>query len=218
MNAVRTRPRHEGHDTQVSGAGRRIDATEPAGLADTFSVDRLGCSARRDTRSAGQQLPSPRGPLSHAVIKAISRPTGSFKAPIVRSDDVLTDEDFQLALYCCYELHYQGFAHVSDDWEWNPGLLTLRSQLEEVFERSLRAAVPDDGGVEAVDVPDALWGLSRDGGFSLSAWLLTHGTTVSCEGARNPPLRLPAEGSRPPHVGHSPFERSGQGSHGDDPG
>ncbi len=110
------------------------------------------------------------------MIKAISRPTGSFKAPIVRTDELLLNDDFQLALYCCYELHYQGFEHVSDDWEWNPGLLTLRSQLEEAFERSLRATVPDDCGVEAADVPDALWRLSRDGGFSLSEWLLQYGT------------------------------------------
>ena len=61
------------------------------------------------------------------MIKALARPPGCFRAPRLRTDDVLTDEDFQLALYCCYELHYQGFAGVSDDWEWNPGLLQLRS-------------------------------------------------------------------------------------------
>lgn len=95
--------------------------------------------------------------------------------PVVRTDEILIDEDFQLALYCCYELHYQGFEHVSDEWEWHPGLLTLRGQLEEAFERSLRSAVPDDSGVEAVDVADALWRLSGDDGFSLSEWLLKHG-------------------------------------------
>ena len=110
------------------------------------------------------------------MIKAISRPPGAFKVPIVRTDDVLIDEDVQLALYCCYELHYQGFEHVSDGWEWNPALLTLRGELEEAFERSLRAAVTDDSGVEAADVPDALWRMSRDGGFSLSEWLLQRGT------------------------------------------
>ena len=33
---------------------------------------------------------------------------GTFRAPHVRGGDVLTDEDFQLALYCCYELHLSG--------------------------------------------------------------------------------------------------------------
>ncbi len=41
---------------------------------------------------------------------------------------------------------------------------------------TLRAALPDARGVPAEDVPDALWRLSRDGGFSLSGWLLRHGT------------------------------------------
>ena len=65
---------------------------------------------------------------------------------------------------------------MSDGWEWDAGLLTLRGELEDAFEESLRAAVGDDSGVEASDVADALWRLSRDGGFSLSEWLRTHGT------------------------------------------
>jgi hypothetical protein len=131
---------------------------------------------RQFVGAATPHLPTPRGPISHAVIKALSRPTGTFKAPRVRTNEVLTDEDFQLALYCCYELHYQGFAHVSDYWEWNSSLLELRGQLEEVLERHLRAAVTNDSGIAAADVPDALWQLSRGNGFSLSAWLQQHGT------------------------------------------
>jgi len=110
------------------------------------------------------------------VFKALSRPPGPFKVPHVHTDEVLTDEDLQLALYCCYELHYQGFTQVSDHWEWNTGLLELRRELETAFETSLRAQLPDDSAVAAQDVPDALWQLSRDGGFSLSGWLLEHGT------------------------------------------
>ncbi len=147
----------------------------PAGVG---SVDRAGRPTCRGARKAGPRLPSPRGPLSHRLLKAISRPTGTFHAPSVRTDDVLVDEDFQLALYCCYELHYRGFEHVSDRWEWDPGLLTLRRELEETFESSLRAAITDDTGVDVADVPAALWRLSRDGGFSLSEWLLAHGTRV----------------------------------------
>jgi hypothetical protein len=47
-------------------------------------------------------------------------------------------EDLQLALYCCYELHYRGFADVSDDLEWDSRLIGFRSALERVFLRALR--------------------------------------------------------------------------------
>ena len=33
---------------------------------------------------------------------------------------MLDDEELQLTLYVCYELHCQGFDEVDDDWEWNP--------------------------------------------------------------------------------------------------
>ena len=55
------------------------------------------------------------------------------------------DEDLQLSLYCCYELHYQGLPGVSDDWEWEPSLLELRGCLEGAFEKRLHSALPDCG-------------------------------------------------------------------------
>ena len=144
-----------------------------AARATVTFAQRQGPAVRENDRRP--QLPSPRGPMSHEVIRALARPSGAIKAPFVRTDDALTDEDLQLALYCCYELHYQGFDHVSDDWEWNPSLLKVRSELEEAFERGLRAALPDESGIAAGEVPDALWQLNGDDGFSLSRWLLEHG-------------------------------------------
>jgi hypothetical protein len=44
--------------------------------------------------------------------------------------DPLADDDLQLALYLCYELHYRGLERVSPDWEWSPRLLEFRSTLE----------------------------------------------------------------------------------------
>ena len=137
------------------------------------STERKG-RAERQFVATKPQLPSPRGPLSHEVIKALSHPRGVFRTPPVRTNEALTDEDLQLALYCCYELHYQGFANVSDEWEWNPCLLQLRAQLEDVFEKELRATLSDDN-VAAPEVADALWQLTRDDGFSLSGWLQQHG-------------------------------------------
>ena len=147
-------------------------------LMDVIAAPPQEQSVSRAVFERGPQLPSPRGPISHAVIKALSRPSGSFRTPRVRTDEVLTDEDFQLALYCCYELHYQGFAGVSDDWEWNPDLLQLRNQLERVFEGSLRLALPDDSSVAASEVPEVLWQLAGGSGFSLSGWLQHHGTRL----------------------------------------
>jgi hypothetical protein len=140
---------------------------------------RAGAAQRAHTcrvGTVGARLPCPRGPISHAVLKAIARPTGVLRLPRVRTDDPLTDEDFQLALYCCYELHYQGFAGVSDEWEWNPALLQLRSELEGRFESGLREAIPDDGGVATAEVPAVLWHMTRSSGFSLSSWLQQYGT------------------------------------------
>ena len=91
-----------------------------AARATVTFAERQGPAVRENDRRP--QLPSPRGPMSHEVIRALARPSGAIKAPFVRTDDALTNEDLQLALYCCYELHYQGFDHVSDDWEWNPSL------------------------------------------------------------------------------------------------
>jgi len=64
-------------------------------------------------------------------------------APPVRTPaDPLADEDLQLALYLCYELHYRGLPGVADEWEWEPSLLALRRDMEAVFESALREAVP----------------------------------------------------------------------------
>jgi hypothetical protein len=51
--------------------------------------------------------------------------------------DPLADEDLQLALYVCYELHYRGFDGVHPEWEWEPTLLGLRRRLERIFEDAL---------------------------------------------------------------------------------
>jgi hypothetical protein len=99
--------------------------------------------------------------------------------PAVRADPAQADphgDDLQLALYCCYELHYRGFAGVPDEREWEPGLLALRRELERVFEGALRADVTAADGsreevtaeldallVEPVDGRGPSWHLRRHG-------------------------------------------------------
>jgi hypothetical protein len=62
--------------------------------------------------------------------------------------------DLQLALYCCYELHYRGFTGVGDDLEWDADLLGFRGALERVFLDALRADV--EPGTDVAAELDAL--------------------------------------------------------------
>ena len=92
--------------------------------------------------------------------------------------DPLSDEDLQLALYLCYELHYRGLPGVSDEWEWEPSLLALRRQLEARFEAGLLDALgAPEGDVAAEDMDVALRAVeAADEAPSLSRHLERHGT------------------------------------------
>jgi hypothetical protein len=83
-------------------------------------------------------LPTPRGPLSHALLGALARDPHRLRAPELSApEEPLADEDLQLALYLCYELHYRGLPRVADEWEWEPSLIALRRRLEARFEAAL---------------------------------------------------------------------------------
>ncbi|MGH3886697.1 MAG: iron-containing redox enzyme family protein [Pseudonocardiaceae bacterium] len=99
-------------------------------------------------------LPTARGPLSTVVLDALRGATAvpSWPADVEQADPC--GEDLQLALYCCYELHYRGFAGVADELEWDLGLLGLRRDLERSFLTALRADVP--GGTDVAAEVDAL--------------------------------------------------------------
>src|ERR1700689_1905534 len=85
-------------------------------------------------------LPWPRGPLSATVVSALQRQPGTLGAtPPLTNLDALSDDDFQLALYLCYEMNYRGLAKA--EWEWDPGLLNFRTELERVFEERLREEI-----------------------------------------------------------------------------
>jgi hypothetical protein len=87
-------------------------------------------------------LPEPRGELSAHVLEHLGPDLGAVPAlDPAAPDDALADDDLQLALYACYELHYRGFDGVHPEWEWEPSLLALRRRLERVFEAALVASV-----------------------------------------------------------------------------
>jgi hypothetical protein len=117
-------------------------------------------------------LPSPRGETTAALLAALARAPHHVRPIALPSGaDPLADEDLQLALYLCYELHYRGLPGVDDRWEWSPSLLALRAALEERFEAALREEVGDVGpapapedmdlALRAVDEADAAPSLSR---------------------------------------------------------
>ena len=102
------------------------------------------------------QLPEPRGAMSAWLVDLLREPAGPLgSTPPVGGDDPLIGEDFQLALYVLYELHYRGFDGVDPDWEWEPSLLGFRAALERRFEDAVRAvAGPVDTTCD--DVPGKL--------------------------------------------------------------
>jgi Iron-containing redox enzyme len=125
------------------------------------------------------RLPAANGPLSMAVRRSLTEPAP--RDQLTRIGASVRDSDpygldLQLALYMCYELHYRGFAGVDPDWEWNPGLLHLRGQMERAFLAGVRR---DVGHIEpdqtAAAEMDALT-IESPEGTGPSYWLRDSGT------------------------------------------
>lgn len=127
---------------------------------------------------SGPVSPAHRGPLSAAVLTALQRHPGSLgPVPPLAGVDVLANDDLQLALYCCYELHYRGLGGTDPGWEWDPALLGFRADMEQVFFRRLRDEVGPFSQDRMGDVSGALVEMIADtSGPSLSTFLLESGT------------------------------------------
>ena len=125
-------------------------------------------------------LPTPRGPLSAALLADLTSGTTLSPATLALADQAartpvpLADDDLQLALHTCYELHYRGFPEVDERWEWDPDLLRLRAVLEDRFEAALHEAadhwVDDVPAEESVDRQLAAM-VAADDGPSLSSFM-----------------------------------------------
>src|SRR5947209_4424226 len=91
----------------LPASGRRTPTAARAGLPG-------GCRSASWPGNRGRApnmvgLPSARGELSAALLAALTEPPHALDVPAVPAiADPIGDEDLQLALYLCYELHYRG--------------------------------------------------------------------------------------------------------------
>jgi hypothetical protein len=131
---------------------------------------------------AGVLLPAS-GAISELVAGLLKAPADSARdadaieeiAGLVAAvEDPVGDDDLQLALYLCFELHYRGFDGVDPAWEWNPELLTIRAGLERAFLDSLEASLAPIEPVHPPRLGEELFRLEAvDEGISLSRYLET---------------------------------------------
>jgi hypothetical protein len=129
------------------------------------------------------RLPKPRGPLSAALCADLSAGSilsastpATAETLAAGSADPLTDDDLQLALAICYELHYRGFDEVADAWEWDPELLRLRALLEQRHLSALRQLVGAPAVTEGPVDQQLAALIAADDGPSLSRYLAREGT------------------------------------------
>lgn len=118
-------------------------------------------------------LPDKRGPLSEWVLDRLQG-RGSLAVPEVPANGGL-DDDLQLALYLCYESHYSTLPGISEDVEWDPVMIALRTSMERSFETSLRELVgPDTPEGHVQELLPLI--IESDTGPSLSAHMESVGT------------------------------------------
>jgi hypothetical protein len=125
------------------------------------------------------RLPAPRGNVSELLVAQLAGEVHRLRPPkLAAFHDPLRDEDLQLSLYLCYELHYRGFPGVDERWEWEASLLALRRELEAQFEHALLATVAAPDVAPPADTMDvALRAIAEsDSAPSLSAHLERDGT------------------------------------------
>jgi hypothetical protein len=120
-------------------------------------------------------LPPPRGPQSTWLFGHLHGQGGPPPQSVtVDRGEPWADEDLQLTLWCCYELHYRGFDDTDPDAEWDPEVLALRARLEQPWEHWLWStyAPASPGG----DQPSRLLRklVDADEGPGLTAYLHRH--------------------------------------------
>jgi hypothetical protein len=114
------------------------------------------------------KLPPSRGCLSSWLVTTLTGadPARQDHGPVppvplmVAGRPAWHDDDLQLALWCCYELHYRGFDDVDERWEWNPAVIGFRGTLEQRWLAGLRVFA-SHGPAPSAAVADMLTGMTR---------------------------------------------------------
>ncbi len=112
------------------------------------------------------RIPEARGAASTALLELLPQAPNSesidalalaVQDALGQTTGILADDDLQLTLFCLYELHYSGIDVAHAEWEWEPGLISIRREIERTFEAALRDVVElpsleprDSDGVAAV--------------------------------------------------------------------
>jgi hypothetical protein len=150
----------------------------------------MSSSHRGAVESSERIFPmSSRGPLSRWLMDELQTPPSGVDAAagftrvaedaLRATTDVVRDEDIQLTLFVLYGLHYGSITSVSDQWEWQPALISGRAVLEAAFEAAVRARVdvPPMPEARSEDVARLLGELtSAEGGPSLSRFVAKRAT------------------------------------------
>jgi hypothetical protein len=157
-------------------------------------------------------LPQPRGEVSELLLAELQSEVHTLPScPVTIPSDVLADEDVQLALYLCYELHYRGLPGVDPEWEWEPSLLALRAVLEALFDRGLvelagppgESAGPEDIDLALRSIADAEEGPSlsafveRDASLDQMLEFMVHRSAYQLKEADPHSFALPRLSGRP---------------------
>lgn len=129
---------------------------------------------------ATSKLPAA-GPIGELITEMLSAPPADTLSAepaeeaarlVALVEDPLVDDDLQLALYLCFELHYRSFPEVDPAWEWDPSLLAARAVLERAFFDALEEAIGPGEPVDPAEVGDLLFRLESEAeGVSLSRHL-----------------------------------------------
>lgn len=168
--------RHSSNDftppSSASGSNSSQVRVDEAGLgADDSRAAKTGHGGRD-----WPLLPWSRGPLSEVVLAALQRGPGTLgSTPTLADVDALSDDDFSLALYLCYEVNYR----VAGDsgWERDPALMSFRAELERVFLARLRDEVVPGTTRFAFEVSSVLDEMIRSSPTpSLSTYFLDTGS------------------------------------------
>ena len=152
-------------------------------------------------------LPEARGDLTFALVDALRRDDPDCcPRPSSPAADPLTDDELQLALWICYELHYRGFDDVGADGSGSPSCSACAASSRRSLLGALRARVAVPGRTRPVAAAAARTRRLRRRPVAVAV----HAAQANRDAVprvRDAPLGLPAEGGRPAQLGDPPAER-----------